>query len=75
MILESDPGRRLSYIWHSFTPEWAATVGMDEATADAWRAEPRSIIAFDIEDSGKGVTKLTAAHDGFPPSSIVLRAI
>jgi uncharacterized protein YndB with AHSA1/START domain len=75
MILESDPYRRLAYTWHSFTPEWATAVGMDEATADAWRAEPRSKVAFDIEDLGRGVVKLTVTHGGFPPGSSVLRAI
>ncbi len=24
VVLESEPGRRLSYTWHTFTPEWAA---------------------------------------------------
>jgi hypothetical protein len=47
---------------------------MDEATADAWRAEPRSKVAFDIEDTGRGVVKLTVVHDGFEPGSGVLRA-
>ena len=75
VILESDPYRQLSYTWHSFTPEWAAEVGMDEATADAWRAEPRSKVAFDIEDVGKGVVKLTVVHDGFSPGSAVLQGI
>ena len=53
VILESDPYRRLAYTWHTITPEWAATVGMDEETAAIWRAEPRSKVAFDIEDVGK----------------------
>ena len=75
VILESDPGRRLAYTWHSFTPEWAAEVGMDEVTADAWRAEPRSKVTFDIADAGKGVARLTVRHDGFPPGSSVLPAI
>jgi uncharacterized protein YndB with AHSA1/START domain len=75
VILESDPDRRLSYTWHSFTPEWATEVGMDEATADTWRAEPRSKVTFDMENVGKGVTKLTVVHDGFPPESSVLEAI
>jgi uncharacterized protein YndB with AHSA1/START domain len=75
VILESDPGRRLSYAWHSFTPEWAAEVGMDEATADTWRAEPRSTVTFDLEQDATGVTKLTAVHDGFPPGSSVLEGI
>ena len=75
VILESDPYRRLAYAWHTFTPEWAARVGMDEATADAWRAEPRSKVAFDIEDTGHGVVKLTVIHDGFEPGSDVLQGI
>jgi uncharacterized protein YndB with AHSA1/START domain len=75
MILESDRYRRLAYTWHTVTPEWAAAVGMDEATAEAWRAEPRSKVAFDIEDSGHGVVKLTVVHDGFAPGSVVLPAI
>jgi uncharacterized protein YndB with AHSA1/START domain len=75
VILESDPGRRLVYTWHAITPEWAAAVGMDEATADAWRAEPRSKVAFDIEDAGQGVVKLTVVHDGFEPGSAVLQGV
>ena len=48
---------------------------MDEATADAWRTEPRSKVAFDIPDIGHGVVKLTVVPDGFEPGSDVLRAI
>jgi uncharacterized protein YndB with AHSA1/START domain len=75
VVLESDPYQRLSYTWHSFTPEWAAEVGMDETTADAWRAESRSKVTFDIEDFGRGVVKLTVTHDGFSSGSRVLLAI
>jgi uncharacterized protein YndB with AHSA1/START domain len=75
VILESDCPRRLAYTWHTITPEWADAVGMDEATAAAWRAEPRSKVAFDIEDVGHGTAKLTVTHDGFEPGSTVLPAI
>jgi uncharacterized protein YndB with AHSA1/START domain len=75
VILESDPCRRLSYTWHSFTPEWAAEVGMDEATARAWRAEPRSTVTFDLEEAGRGVVKLTVSHGGFARGSSVLQGI
>jgi uncharacterized protein YndB with AHSA1/START domain len=75
VILESEPGRRIAYTWHTFTPEWAAEVGMDDATADAWRAERRSNVAFDIDDDEQGVVKLTIVHDGFEPGSNVLQAI
>ena len=33
VVLESDPPRRLSYTWHTFTPEWAAAVGLDPEAA------------------------------------------
>jgi uncharacterized protein YndB with AHSA1/START domain len=75
VILESVPCRRLAYTWHTFTSEWAAQVGMDEATAGAWRSEPRSMVAFDIEDTGNGVVKLTVVHDGFEAGSEVLQGI
>jgi uncharacterized protein YndB with AHSA1/START domain len=75
VILESDPPHRLAFTWHTVTPEWADAVGMDEATAAAWRAEPRSKVAFDIEDVGHGTARLTVTHDGFAPGSAVLPAI
>ena len=75
VILESDPYRRLAYTWHTFTPEWAARVGMDEVTADAWRTGPRSRVAFDIGDSEHGVVRLKVVHDGFAPGSSVLQGI
>jgi uncharacterized protein YndB with AHSA1/START domain len=75
VVLESDPYHRLAYTWHTITPEWATEVGMDEATAAVWRAEPRSKVAFDIEDVGHGVAKLTVVHDGFEPGSALLQGI
>ena len=75
VILEADPPARLSYTWHSFTPEWAALVGLSDETAAAWRAEPRSKVAFDIEQRDPAVTRLTVTHDGFAPGSQVLAGI
>jgi uncharacterized protein YndB with AHSA1/START domain len=75
VILESHPPHRLAYTWHTITPEWAAAVGINEATAAAWRAEARSKGAFDIEDVGHSVVKLTVTHDRFAPGSAVLSAI
>jgi DNA-binding transcriptional ArsR family regulator len=42
VVLESDPYRRLSYTWHSFTPEWAEAVEFDEERRAAFASEPRS---------------------------------
>jgi len=75
VILESDLPHRLSYTWHTITPEWAVEVGMDDATAEIWRAEPRSKVTFDIEDVGHGTVKLTVVHDGFEAGSAVLQGI
>lgn len=75
VVLEAEPDRRLSYTWHSFTPQWAEAVGMDRATADAWRSEPRSTVSVDLEDAGLGVTKLTVTHGQFAGNSQVLRGI
>jgi uncharacterized protein YndB with AHSA1/START domain len=75
VILESDPYRRLAYTWHTFTSEWAAAHGIDDTLRTAWAAEPRSKVAFDIEDTGNGVVKLTVVHDGFEPGSPVLQGV
>jgi DNA-binding transcriptional ArsR family regulator/uncharacterized protein YndB with AHSA1/START domain len=75
VVLEFDPYRRLAYTWHTFTPEWAAEHGIDAAAAAAWRAEPRSRVAFDIEEAGHDVVKLTVVHDGFAFGSGVLEGV
>lgn len=73
VVLVSEPFRRLSYTWHTFTPEWGEALkqrGM-EPDIDALAAEPRSKVTFDIEETGDAV-KLTVVHDGFEPGSRVL---
>ena len=49
--------------------------GVDDATAAAWRAEPRSKVAFDLEEAGEGVVKLTVVHDGLLPGGATLQNI
>jgi uncharacterized protein YndB with AHSA1/START domain len=75
VVLEADPPRRLAYTWHSFTPEWSALVGLAEETAEAWRAEPRSTVTFDIDQLDLGVVRLRVHHDGFRAGSGVLPGI
>lgn len=78
VILESDPYHRLSYTWHTFTPEWCAVVGrpsgFTEEFLDQVAAESRSKVTFEIEDLGP-LVKLTVVHDGFEPGSGVLESI
>ena len=74
VVLESEPYRRLSYTWHTFTPELAEVHGFsDELLAQA-AAEPRSKVTFEIEPEGD-VVKLTVVHEGFEPDSKVLELI
>ncbi|MFC8217033.1 ArsR/SmtB family transcription factor [Streptomyces sp. NPDC057362] len=75
VVLESDPPRRLSYTWHTFTPQWAAANGIDDETLAGLSAERRSKVAFDIEDLGGSSVKLTVVHDGFEPDSTVREMI
>ncbi|NUR83163.1 MAG: metalloregulator ArsR/SmtB family transcription factor [Nonomuraea sp.] len=74
VVLEAEPYSRLAYTWHTFTPEWAASVGVDEALRAQFAAEPRSKVTFTLEPVGDQV-KLTVVHDGFPEGSKVLEAI
>ncbi|WP_028925143.1 ArsR/SmtB family transcription factor [Pseudonocardia acaciae] len=74
VILESEPYRRLAYTWHTFTPEFAAAVGMSDEVLAKAAAEPRSRVSFDIEPLGETV-KLTVVHEGFEPGSTVLELV
>jgi uncharacterized protein YndB with AHSA1/START domain/DNA-binding transcriptional ArsR family regulator len=74
VVLESDPPRRLSYTWHTFTPEWAAAVGVAEELRATIAAEPRSRVSFDLEPDGP-LVKLTVVHDDFDEGSTVAQMI
>ena len=74
VILESDPPRRLSYTWHTFTPEWAAAYDVSDEHLARVAAERRSKVTFDLEPVGDMV-KLTVIHDDFDPGSAVLPGI
>jgi uncharacterized protein YndB with AHSA1/START domain/DNA-binding transcriptional ArsR family regulator len=68
VVLESEPYRRLSYTWHTFTPELARAADVSEDLFAAAAAEPRSKATFELEPAGSAV-KLTVIHDDFPPAS------
>ena len=52
VILESDPYRRLAYTWHTFTPEWAAAHGIDQALAR--RVGRRATLQGLVRHRGRG---------------------
>jgi uncharacterized protein YndB with AHSA1/START domain/DNA-binding transcriptional ArsR family regulator len=74
VVLESEPYHRLSYTWHTFTPEWAEATGFDDEFLAKVAGEPRSKVTFDIEPVGQMV-KLTVVHDGFEEGSAVLDSV
>jgi uncharacterized protein YndB with AHSA1/START domain/DNA-binding transcriptional ArsR family regulator len=74
VVLESEPCRRLSYTWHTFTPEWAKVNGIADEFLAKVAAEPRSKVTFDIEPVGQMV-KLTVIHDGFEEGSAALESV
>ena len=74
VVLESDPYRRLSYSWHTFTPELAAALDVTDEARDRIASEPRSKVTFDIEPLGD-IVKLTVVHDGFEPGSLMVAMV
>lgn len=62
VVLEAEPYSRLSYTWHTFTPELARALGRSEDFFVPAAAEPRSKATFEIEPVGDAV-KLTVIHD------------
>ena len=74
VVLEYEPCRRLSYTWHTLTPEWAEAVGLSDEVYAKVAGERRSKVTFEIEPLGQMV-KLTVVHDGFEPGSTVLEMV
>ncbi|MEV4290289.1 metalloregulator ArsR/SmtB family transcription factor [Nonomuraea bangladeshensis] len=74
VVLESEPYRRLSYTWHTFTPELGQRFGWDEELLGKLAGERRSKVTFEIEPVGEKV-KLTVVHDGFEPGSTAAQMV
>lgn len=74
VVLVSDPYRRLSYTWHTFTAEWAKAAGVPEEVLRAYAAERRSKVTFDLEPTGSAV-RLTVTHDDLEPDGTLINGI
>jgi uncharacterized protein YndB with AHSA1/START domain/DNA-binding transcriptional ArsR family regulator len=74
VVLECEPGRRLSYTWHTFTPAWANACGVSEERRAQIAAERRSKVTFDLEPLGDQV-KLTVVHEDLEAEGTVLEMI
>jgi DNA-binding transcriptional ArsR family regulator/uncharacterized protein YndB with AHSA1/START domain len=69
LVVESEPYRRLSYTWHTFSSDWADALGLTEDARDRLAVEPRSKVTFEIEPLGDQV-KLTVIHDDLQPGGL-----
>lgn len=74
VVLVSEPPRRLAYTWHTMTPEFARSVGLDDELYVKVSAERRSQVTFVLEPVGD-LVRLTVTHDGFEPGSAVRRMV
>lgn len=68
VVLEADPFRKLSYTWHTFTPELNERLQLPDEVFAKLSKERRSRVSFDIEPLADTV-KLTVVHDEFEPGS------
>ncbi len=71
LVLDAEPFRRLSYTWHTVTPEWADALDLTEEARERLAAEPRSKVTFDIEPMDAEQVKLTVIHDGLDPDGLM----
>jgi len=74
VVLVCDPYRRLSYTWHTFTPEWAKAHEVGDEVMAGLLTERRTKVTFDIEPTDSAV-RLTVTHDDFTPGSAILKGI
>lgn len=74
VVLESEPPHRLSYTWHTFTPELADALDFGADARKRVAAEQRSRVTFEIEPFGARV-RLRVIHEGFDENSLTLSLI
>src|SRR3954466_2689526 len=75
VVLEADPYRRLSYTWHTFTPEWADALDFDDAARERLPPQGRSKVTFEIEPLDGEQVKLTVVHDDLEPDGLLITMI
>ncbi|MFZ3468426.1 SRPBCC family protein [Streptomyces sp. 4.24] len=72
VVLECVPHRRLSYTWHTFTPQWAASAGISEELRARLAGERRTKVTYEIEPVGDTLARLTVRHEDFEPGGTLL---
>jgi uncharacterized protein YndB with AHSA1/START domain len=71
VVLEAEPFSRLSYTWHTVTPEWADALDLTAEARERLAGEPRSMVTFEIEPLDDAQVKLTVVHDGLAPDGLM----
>ncbi|MFI8360840.1 SRPBCC family protein [Streptomyces sp. NPDC085612] len=72
VVLGCVPDRLLSYTWHTFTPQWAAAVGIGEELRAELARAPRTKVTYEIEPVGDVLARLTVRHEGFEPDGTLI---
>ncbi|MCJ1676724.1 SRPBCC family protein [Streptomyces sp. APSN-46.1] len=72
VVLACVPDRLLSYTWHTFTPQWAASVGIEEELRAELARELRTKVTYEIEPVGDTLARLTILHEGFTPGGTLI---
>jgi len=70
VVLESEPHRRLSYTWHTWSPELADSFGLTDESRRRLAAERRSRVTFEIEPLDAEQVRLTVVHDDLEPGGL-----
>ncbi|GAB2854420.1 hypothetical protein GCM10022221_62390 [Actinocorallia aurea] len=63
VVLEAEPYSRLSYTWHTITPELAKRFGWDDELLVRLSAEARSKVTFTLEETGPRIGYLPECPD------------
>jgi uncharacterized protein YndB with AHSA1/START domain/DNA-binding transcriptional ArsR family regulator len=74
VVVAADPPRRLSYTWHTVTPDLATALELSDEARDQLAAERRSEVTFEIEPLDE-LVKLTVIHDGFDEGSLMAQMV
>jgi uncharacterized protein YndB with AHSA1/START domain/DNA-binding transcriptional ArsR family regulator len=75
VVLASEPYRRLSYTWHTFSAEWIESFGFTDEARERLTSERRSKVTFEIEPLDAEQVKLTVLHDDLEPDGMTASMI
>ncbi|HTU29839.1 MAG TPA: SRPBCC family protein [Solirubrobacteraceae bacterium] len=70
VVLVSEPYRRLSYTWHTFSQEWLDSFGFTDEARARLSTERRSTVTFEIEPLDPEQVRLTVIHDELEPDGV-----